>query len=311
MLYELNLSIVSTCNANCAFCPRTEYKSEVKFMPLELLKNIVDEISSEKFKAKHNIQMITVGENGEPTLHPNFIDILRMLKQTGVPIALYTNFSHLTKERAHLIFDEGLLVHIHTNVDGFTRTSYKVMKGLDYIPVCNNIWDFVSLREEKKVSMPLNLHVITAQNYTRAVQKWSGGLWPHKIPKDIQFVPTESNLIYGYWKGYLGSEDSIAVDDCLMWAERNHTPKKEGDFNCHNIARVYHSAFIAPNGDWYVCCFDVGNELVFGNLYKQSIDEIFEREGRRQTIRMLENKQFDEIGAPCNRVDCCQVVNPY
>lgn len=313
MLKEIGLSIVSACNANCAFCPRNEYKSEVKFMSGALLTRIIVELSDGEFKAKHDIQMITVGENGEPTLHPHFIAILRLLKTIEIPVALYTNFFKLTKDKSEIILDEQLITHIHTNIDGFTKTSYKLMKHLDLVPVRNNIWHFLELRERKGVDIPLNLHIITAQNYTTAVQKWSGGLWPHKIPKDVKFIGTEANMIHGYWKGYLTPNDTIAVDDCLMWAERQHIPPPENfdAYVCHNIGRVQHSAFIAPNGDWYICCFDVGNELVFGNLYNETIDEIYENLERENIIEMLANKRFKEIGPPCNRVDCCQVVNPY
>ena len=94
-----------------------------------------------------------------------------------------------------------------------------------------------------------------------------------------------------------------------MWAERNTSPKKQGDFSCININRIKTNVFINPAGDWYICCFDCGNELVLGNLKKQTMTEIYKSKKRQDMIKLLEEKKFDEIGYPCNRVDCCQVVN--
>lgn len=81
--------------------------------------------------------------------------------------------------------------------------------------------------------------------------------------------------------------------------------KVDGDFSCTRYNRK-NEAFIAPNGDWYFCCVDPDQSLLLGNLYEQTIDEIYNGDKRKDLLQKLLEKKFEEIGHPCNRVDCCQ-----
>jgi radical SAM protein with 4Fe4S-binding SPASM domain len=308
MLQEINFSLIGECNAKCAFCPRKEHNSQIKTMPIELVEKIVDELCSDEFKERYQVLHSHVGENGESTLHPQFIDILRLLKKTGHAVDLYTNFSGLTDNKLEAIFEEELVTGINVNIDGLTPESYNLMKKLDYDKTERRILSFLEKRKERNVS--LTIHILTAENYTKAVRKYFG-TWPHAIPRDWEFIPNEAERILEKWKPQLSATDGIGISSCLMWAERNHVPKKHGDYSCFNLGRVKNSAFVAPNGDWYLCCFDVGNEVVFGNLNESSLVDIYENDKRAQIINWLETKQFDQIGLPCRRVDVCQVVNPY
>jgi hypothetical protein len=110
------------------------------------------------------------------------------------------------------------------------------------------------------------------------------------------------------WGNRLRAGDFIGVDHTLLWAERYGKQKRDGQFKCPNLPRVRHCAYINPVGDWYACCFDMGNDLVLGNVYEQPLLEIADSERRRLLVERLEAGRFDEIGFPCARVDACQVV---
>jgi len=274
-------------------------------MPVDLVERIVEEITAPglPYKIVHS----HVGENGEATLHPDFIEILRVLKRAGHEVGLYTNLSHLDSEKARIILEEGLLEKINFNIDGLNEASYRAMKGLELDTVTRNVIDFIKIRKELNVSCPIAIHIITAENYLATVLKHFR-VRPHKLPLTSLFVPGEAERIKATWEQIVGPNDNVGISPCLMWAERGHTKPLEGDFECFNKSRLYNSAFIAPNGDWYACCFDVGNELVMGNVYEQSLVEIFEGEKLRDLREKIEAKQFKSIGPPCDRVDCCQVV---
>jgi len=307
MLHEINWSLVSMCNANCVFCPRREHKSQKVFMDIDLIEKLLKEINDKEFRAKHNLSMMTVGENGESTLHPQFIEILRLLKTVGLSISLYTNFSRLDSKMADTIIGEGLINSIHTNVDGDDLYGYHSMKNLSADIVFGNIQYFLKSRKDEQINF--HLHIVTAWNYASAVVKHFGQ-WPHKLPQ-YDYPLNEAFLIKEQWQQHLRDGDNIAIDDCLMWAERDHAPYREGAYLCPRIECVQHSAYIAPNGDWYACCFDVKNVLVLGNLYKETIDEIDGGLVKAGLVELLSEGKFQEIGYPCNRVDACQVVNPY
>uniref|UniRef100_A0A6M3KZ69 Putative radical SAM superfamily protein n=1 Tax=viral metagenome TaxID=1070528 RepID=A0A6M3KZ69_9ZZZZ len=309
MLYEINWSLVSACNANCVFCPRHETVAKKVFMDIELVEKLLKEINDKDFRAKHELSMITVGENGESTLHPQFIEILRLLKTTGLTISLYTNFSKLDNSMANAIISEELVNSIHTNVDGPDPYTYRTIKQLNLETVLDNIQYFLKKRKDKDINF--HLHAVTAWNYSSAVIKHFVQ-WPHKLSDDVVSSIDDGYRIKEQWQPLLRENgDSIAIDDVLMWAERDHTPYRPGAYLCPRIECVQHSAYIAPNGDWYACCFDVKNVLVLGNLYEESIDDIDGGLVKAGLVELLSEGNFQEIGYPCNRVDACQVVNPY
>ncbi len=302
MLTEVNFCLANVCNASCIYCPRSLHTAKTKFMPLELVQKIVDELKSAAFQNQHDVVLHTVGENGESTLHPNFIDALRIIKTAGHSMWLFSNFSKIKQSDLETILDEELISCFHINVDGSTPESYKAVKGIDFTAK-ENIFKLLGLRGSRKVS--LKLHVITVENYIEAVKLC--GAWPNKVSKDISFLLDEAEIIRNYWQKYLQPSDYIGIDDCILWAERGHLPvsKNIKKYECTNLRRVQECAYITPDGTWYACCLDVENKLAIGNVNESSLNDIYKGKKRKRLIEQLKNKEFAKIGSPCDRVDCC------
>lgn len=273
-------------------------------MSLELVQDIVDELKSSSFQDKHDVALCNVGENGESSLHPHLIDALRIIKTVGVPIWLFSNFSKLKHKDIEIILEEELIHCFHVNVDGFTQESYKAVKGIDFT-AREALFNLLELRGARSAS--LKLHIITMESYINAIKSCEA--WPHKVSKDVNIMPNEAELIRDYWQKYLRPGDYVGIDDCIAWAERDHLPLKADieTYECPNIQRIKECAYIAPDGVWYACCLDVENKLVVGNVKESSIDEIYESQKRQKLIDQLKNRLFNDIGGPCNRVDCCYV----
>ena len=100
----LQIEISSKCNYKCVFCyqtdksfsdPTSEYMG---FMDLKLFKKVIDEIEG-------NIPYITFASRGEPTLHPDFIEILSYCKGKFYDIKINTNASAQNKAKVQAILD--------------------------------------------------------------------------------------------------------------------------------------------------------------------------------------------------------------
>lgn len=305
MIQAIGLSIVNACNANCVFCPRDMIPTKgKKMMTLQTIKKIMAEITSPKFKKKHDVSHIVVGENGEPTLHKDLISILREIKKSGIAVSLFTNFSNMDANRAKIIVDENLVSSVNTNIDGNTPETYKKMKGLDFVKIMTNLENFLALPGREAI--PVYIHNVTMEIYAAAVNKYYGKT-PRKLPIAKGEIQKDEHKLIA--KRFLNYPNVVcSPDSTLMWAEKYSVEKKDGDYACWNLGRIYNNAFINPDGDWYICCFDMGNEQVIGNINEESLDTIYNGKKRAELIKKLENKEFDAIGSPCNRVDCCQVV---
>ncbi len=302
-LFEVNLSVAAACNADCLFCPRSSNKPDQKMMKVELVEKIMAEVSSPEFKSVHPVVHCVPSENGEPFLNPWILDILRVIRRTGLGITLFSNFGLLYENMAKTVITEGLCDAIHVNIDGATPETYGAVKGLDLNVVETNLKAFVRLRNEWGSPIRIFAHVISHYTYTEAVSRAFGAV-PVKA-KEPRFLQDGPETVKK-WQGILNPDlDTIGEDGVMFWAERYGNVRRPGSFKCPNISRLRHVAYINPEGNVYVCCFDAGNDVVLGNVYENTLLEISDSQRRRDIIQKLEEGRFDEIGWPCSRVDAC------
>jgi len=316
VLKAINLSISSLCGANCLFCPSNRGKRiKQKVMPLEYVKKIICEITSDKFRTYHNIKRIEVGENGDAFLNKDFIDILRLIKSKipQVNLERYTNFQNFTKEKARIILSEELIDSFYCNIDSSNNSNYLNIKGLDLDNTMNNLINFIKLRKELNSNAPLNVLVLTLNKYINTIYN-NYNFYPIKLNDiNLRNVPDDFSIIKTRLKKILDSKTDKVIESWVVgWAEREKIDITKIDYAkyyCPNLIRVENEAFIAPDGTWYACCLDSNNELVLGNVIKKSINEIFFSKRRKELISMLKKKKFARINGPCATVNCCQYLN--
>ena len=308
-LKEVNFAVSNVCNASCLFCPRSFIEHKNKFMSLDTIKEIMNEVGSWQCRSQHEIVHSVLSENGEPFLNPNILDLLHEVRSTTghtgakMAITMFSNFSVLTEDITQEIVKYNLFDAIHVNIDGATEGSYYAMKKLDLGKVERNLMRFMEIRDAANCPIHIWIHVISHYTYTNAV-KMAYGIPPVKGNGTV--FRQDGPEVVEKWKKRIKSPlDSVGEDGVMFWAERYNNNPIKSDIPCPNIGRVKTVAFINPNGDWYACCFDVGNDLVVGNVLESSLMEVSLSDKRKELIRKLEAKQFSDIGFPCSRIDSC------
>lgn len=132
------LAISYICNQNCSFCPCTKEEKKFKYMDFYELKNSVD-----KLKNELDIKEVVLS-GGEPTLHPNFLDIIFYLSNLGMKITLLTNAEKLqdknfvnkiSKKISGVNFTVITTIHsqieeLHEQVNGVKGSFVRSMEGL-------------------------------------------------------------------------------------------------------------------------------------------------------------------------------------
>ena len=136
---------------------------------------------------------------------------------------------------------------------------------------------------------------------------------PDQVDGEVPYSDFE--LVETSLRNFIPDDIRIRHSKAGLWSERRlvasglaprHPDKSKLD--CPMLGRVQEEAFIAPNGDWYPCCLDDNQDIVLGNIVENTLLEVFNNSTRTEFIKKLKARQWEEIGYPCNTVECCQIV---
>lgn len=108
---EIEIDLTGVCNLQCDRCTRN-YKHSQHLVK----KNVrpLDEITQQLDKFKNLKILMLAGQVSEPTLYPNFIDLVKYAKERNIKINLFTNASILREdlfENLKNILDKNDTVH--------------------------------------------------------------------------------------------------------------------------------------------------------------------------------------------------------
>lgn len=311
MLNEINLSLSSACSANCIFCPLDRgQRIKEKIMPFETVKKIIDEVASESFQKQHAIHTVHIGENGDCFLNPKILQICRYIKKKlpNTKTRAFTNFANCTPKLSEKLLKEKLIDIWWCNIDGKDGANYYHVKGLDLRNTMKNIVHFLNIRDRQPTRIPLTVTVCTLHNYIHKIHD-AFGFYPTKL-KDIALIHVPDDykeikkIMYSLLKE---GSDSFGRTRIFGWAEREKLADKRfsQDYICPHISYLERAAYFAPDGSWYACCLDSNNEILFGNVHEESINDMYFGEKRRTFLELLKAKKYNEIGGPCKTIIGC------
>ena len=98
----IQVEISTECNGRCVYCPRTAYRTgwQKRLLPLDLFKKIIPAFTRTK--------LVHLQGWGEPFIHPQFFDFLRLAKGAGCRVGTTTNGALLDSDTIERLVDEGL-----------------------------------------------------------------------------------------------------------------------------------------------------------------------------------------------------------
>jgi len=308
----INLALSNRCNAACIWCPSSRGTKHNFDMPVHVVKKIIDEAADPSFP--FNINMIHLSENGEALYHSEFLEIVRYIKQKlpNTALNLLTNFGLMTSELAESLLTEKLLSSIQVNIDGHDAATYKSVKKIGYDGVIKNLKKFINLRTQLDPLFDISINVMPAFEYAMSVNAFLNTP-PVQMTEDIPFSSYE--LTVESLREFVPIDIPILHSKAGLWAERKLITSgkaqinvDQSTLNCPLLDRVERECFIAPNGDWYPCCYDDNNDIVLGNVVTSTLLEIHNSETRQTFISRLKARQYEEIGYPCNTIACCNSI---
>ena len=152
---RLVFELTNACNLNCIMCGRnaanfkpTSFDMDV-FRSFEPLMDIVEEV--------------TLMGWGEPTIHPNFIEMLKIINKHTARKYFCTNGMNLNKIK-DAIFDYKVDVFA-VSLDGATEaTNSRIRRGSDIVKICENLKEIVAIKKRFNLEYPWINFVFCAMN---------------------------------------------------------------------------------------------------------------------------------------------------
>ena len=123
---RLSVELANICNLHCSYCFRSDenlYSSHAEFFPLDLLRRVIDEA-----RDAANVTRISF-TGGEPTLHPEFAETLRIIGNAGATVGFVTNGWHFERVWPALQANRAAVSHVAFSLDGVRREDHDRWRG--------------------------------------------------------------------------------------------------------------------------------------------------------------------------------------
>ena len=250
----LYVELSGHCNFQCKFCPHyTSPNDLVKDnMTLVLFKKMLDDM-----KALRPIKVIRYIGTGEPLLNKNFLEMVKLAKESGVAerYELTTNGVLLSQKKYHTEITK-YLDRIIISIEGLDDDSYFDITGskVNFAELVDNIK--LLYRNKRNCNIYIKIHNDAIKNETdlkRFHQVFEGIC-------DQLFVENLVNL----WPETISN---LGLDAGFRFGGAS-TPQKV-------CTQIFKSMMINANGEVVPCCVDFKRVNVIGNINTESLSEIW------------------------------------
>jgi len=268
---EIIIDICAACNAACPFCPRLYMPEERSkgYMSLDLFKFILEEAKREGIK---NIRLYSTAE---PTLHPQFDEIIDLLKKDDFFVSVSTNASLLDKH-----IDALMKVDIlQFSIEGWDKESYeKYRVPLKFDRVYANIKLFheEKLKVTNAPKVSTNLLLTKSTDLEKYMELWAEFIDEIKIHFMLEATTYEKNKF-------------VSKKNAKIEEEYYAFENQEKNFGC---SYPYNILTIAFDGKIALCCNDFSASMNIGNI-EEGIKNVFDSPILNKIRKEFTNQELD------------------
>lgn len=296
-IYELELNFSNVCGAECIICSRPHGCGNKFFMDWDVFNVLVKQLNDVDFK------MIQTSGNGETFLNPNYLDYIKILKDT-FPASVrwtYNNFSMMTKERADRIIEENLFDRIHVRIESLEKWIFERNGNLNQANVFDNLKYLLSQNK----TIPIVILYNDIRKYYEKCQRVLGKrpVRDYYTDNELSRINDEGAAILSYFSKESNSPLSLSKIAHSLWGERLHAQKDE-KAPCPKWDVINNVTWICPDGKVQVCCYsDRQDEFTCGDIMEEHILDIYNGERRKSILQKIKNREITEY--PCTNPNCC------
>jgi len=316
-LQRVHIELTNICDFNCIFCPKSVMKRNRGYMDKELAMRLISELHENNICDK-----ITFHVMGEPTLHPDFFEILSYSNKIGVKVGLTTNGAGLGGKVGEKLLDYPLY-QIDISLQTPDAKSFNLRKPyLTFDDYLKGIFNFFTAYYSKYSDTIFKFRFLNTRFRKKDMERKIG---------TIKVISSTDELrdTFKYWAGKIYG--ALNVNTSL----RENAYKKIDKLVSYkwNVVEVYSNVFfetyiledwgnafydgkiykawagycfgmrdhfsILYNGDVTLCCVDFDGNTKIGNVKESSLKEILSSDYLREIVEGF--KKFKVIHPYCKR----------
>jgi len=289
----LSIEPTNSCNLHCPECLTGNKKLTRK--KGNILPNDFNQIIDQSYR---ELCYLLLYFQGEPFLHPQFVDFIRYAKSKGIFVASSTN-GHFFSETNVKKLVLSKLDFLTISLDGVTSESYqKYRKGGDFNQVISGIKTLVKIKNKLKINYPLiELQFIVFKHNEGEIKRFK------ELGKELGVDRTsiKSAQIYNAEQssGILPPDNPVYSRYKKDESGKFKLIKKRGKY----CLRQWSSAVITWEGDMAPCCYDKEAKYAYGNLKEHCLDELW---GSQKAVQFrdvfFQRRNVPEICKECPEI---------
>jgi radical SAM protein with 4Fe4S-binding SPASM domain len=266
----------TSCNLRCPECPSglRSFTRPTGMLQEDLFKKTIEELSKD-------LLYLTFYFQGEPYLHPQFLDMVQYASQKRIYTATSTNAHYLTEANARKTIQSGLN-RLIISIDGTTQETYQAYRvGGKLHKVLEGTRQLIRLKKEMRSSTP---HVIFQFLVVKPNEHQLDEVQALAKELGVDEVRFKTAQIYEYEQG------SPLIPDNARYSR--YKLNKDGSYSIKNSLanhcwKMWHSCVITWDGMVVPCCFDKDAHYRLGNMTESSFKQLWQGEAYNRFRKTL------------------------
>lgn len=250
------VSITNSCNLKCTHCYHSKFIKLPGHRSNMLSQKVWEKICYEVSNWPGVI--MNFGTDGEPLLHPRFLEMLRFARKKNIyPINITTNGILMDNKFTMAVIQEDLADIINISVDAFTPETYAKIRGGDFDRLIKNITNMIDIRNNSGSRMKIQVNFIDQPDSHSELAAFRQ-YWEGRVDQVLIRTYYDATSVTGETGPDISGKQAV-FETIERWP-------------CQQLWRRFN---IADDGTARFCVDDWFNKTMIGDLNTHSIGEIW------------------------------------
>lgn len=260
----ISIEPTTACNLKCPQCPSglRQFTRPTGNLKPETNKNVLDNLGKQ-------LQYINYYFQGEPFIHPQFLDFVKDATERNIYVVTSTNAHFIAEKTAYEIIDSGLN-EVIISIDGTTQKTYEQYRVEGSLSkVIEGTKALIKAKKERKSSLPIvTFQFLVVKHNEHQIDE------VNKMAEEmgVDRISFKTVQVYDFESG----KDLIPNNEKFSRYKKNTSGKYELKNKFKNSCwRMWSSCVFTWDGKIVPCCFDKDAQHRMGQLDFKNFKEIW------------------------------------